>query len=42
MKNIWDIKADAVQKGDKLRDVSPYMIELKWMKMVSLTMYSVN
>ncbi|UCC18153.1 MAG: hypothetical protein JSV62_08520 [Promethearchaeota archaeon] len=23
MNNIWDIKADAVQKGDKLRNVSP-------------------
>ena len=23
MNNIWDIKADAVEKGDKLRDVSP-------------------
>ncbi|MFX1310923.1 MAG: hypothetical protein ACFE9M_10805 [Promethearchaeota archaeon] len=23
MNNTWDIKADAVQKGDKLRDVSP-------------------
>ncbi|NVM38245.1 MAG: hypothetical protein HWN81_21805 [Candidatus Lokiarchaeota archaeon] len=23
MNNIWDIKADVVQKGDKLRDVSP-------------------
>jgi len=23
MTSIWDTKADAVQKGDKLRDVSP-------------------
>ena len=25
MKDIWDMKADAVNKGDKLRDISPIL-----------------
>ena len=29
MNDIWDVKADAINRGDKLRDVSP-IVEKTW------------